>query len=58
MKYKVILYNTGGASDVDESNGFTFYTFNNAHDCAQAWANIGAVYRASLWDGSTWRIYS
>ena len=58
MKYKVILYNGASAAAVDEGCGFTFYTFNSAHECAQAWANRAAVYEAILWDGSTWRSYS
>jgi len=57
MKYKVILYNQFGAGNDDIAGNFTFYTFNSAHDCAQAWSALSGNYSAYLWDGTTWRTY-
>lgn len=57
MKYKVVLYNGGGSADVDISANFTFYTFNQAHECCQQWVAISSTWGARLWDGSTWRSY-
>tara|TARA_B110000285_G_C14979931_1_gene540829 strand:- start:652 stop:828 length:177 start_codon:yes stop_codon:yes gene_type:complete len=58
MKYKVILFNSYGAADVDVAGQFTFYTFNSALECCQAWANFDASYEAFLYDGQIWRNYT
>lgn len=57
MKYRVILYNTGGAPDTDLFGNFTFYTLNSATDFAVAWTELSVYYKAYLWDGSVWRDY-
>ncbi len=58
MKYKLILHNSAATSDVDISAGFTFYTFNQAVSCAQAWvATNPGILKAHLWDGEIWRLY-
>ena len=58
MKYKVIYFNTGGTSAVDQAGNFAFYTLNSAVESATAWAAIDATFISYLWDGSTWRVYS
>lgn len=58
MKYKLILYNSYGSSDVDLAGTFTFYTFNAAHECATQWIAQASFFQARLWDGETWRVYT
>tara|TARA_B110000285_G_scaffold75022_1_gene86355 strand:+ start:458 stop:643 length:186 start_codon:yes stop_codon:yes gene_type:complete len=61
MKYKLVVFrNVGGTSDdAPNAGSFTFFTFNEAHSCANAWVNqAGDQWQARLWDGSIWRTYS
>jgi hypothetical protein len=58
MKYKVILYNSYGAADVDVAASYSFYTFKSALDCCQAWAAYTGNFEAYLYDGVIWRFYS
>lgn len=59
MKYKVILYNNRGTSDVDRYGSFTFYTYNQAYNACIEWRNIDvATYAAYLWNGANWEVYN
>ena len=57
MKYKVILWNTGGSSAVESAGTFTFYKKNSAIECIEQWVQIDPIYKAFLWDGIVWRTY-
>ena len=58
MKYKVILYNSGSASAVEEAGNFSFYVKSQAIAFIEAWRELSNSYGGLLWDGSTWTIYS
>ena len=54
MKYKVILYNTYGAADVDASGTFNFYTLQAATNCCLSWVEIYGADQALLFNGASW----
>jgi len=58
MKYKVILFNSSGAEAVDTAANFSFYTNAQATLCAQRWVDLSSAYRALLWNGNTWTLYT
>jgi len=58
MKYKVILYNTSSAQDVDLSANFSFYTKSQAQSCCELWVELFTDRYALMWDGSTWRYFT
>jgi hypothetical protein len=58
MKYKVLLFNSQGAEAVDTAGAFTFYTFAQADRFASGWIGESASYRAYLWDGISWTLYT
>lgn len=57
MKFKVVLYNQFGAGNDDIAGNFTFYTYNQAYNCATQWSALSDNFRAYMWDGTEWRSY-
>jgi hypothetical protein len=55
MKYKVVL-GDDGAGNANNYASFTFYTYNQAYQCALAWVEPN-MRRAWLWDGESWTAY-
>jgi hypothetical protein len=58
MKYKVILYNSGGAEAVDTAGNFSFYTYSQADSFCQRWVEKSSGHRAWLWNGLAWTSYT
>ena len=56
MKFKVIFEYSGGSGRAGAANS-EFYVYNEAVNAASLWAELGASYRAYLWDGDTWTTY-
>ena len=59
MRYKLILIqNTSGGGNPDGMTAVSFYTRNQAVECAQSWVQENAACFARLWDGSSWTLYN
>jgi len=54
MRYKVVLYNAGGAADADLSGNFSFYTRQQAYACCISWVEQYGNNTARMWDGYNW----
>ena len=57
MKFKVIFEFSGGSGRAGAANS-EFYVYDEAVEAARLWAEIGAAYKAYLWDGVTWTTYT